>query len=307
VIEISHVDVDGLPRLVAVHNALRPDDPATVEGFVDWRRQAEDMAWLVASDGGEDVGAGIGLVGWHSRPGTAIVEAWTLPKERGHGVGRALYGELVHWAVERGSIALQTAVAEEDAESLAWANRRGFREIGREGRLVLDLEAIEPPAIDPPEEIVIAAWAERPGIERGLYEVFIEASPDVPGSEEAEIPAFETWLSNDMQGIADRPEAVFVAFAGDNVVGYAKLALAPSDVSTAWHDLTGVKRAWRGRGIAAALKRTQIAWAKEQGYRRLVTHNEERNEPIRRLNERHGYRLEPGRIFLRAEFSGSSG
>jgi mycothiol synthase len=304
--DISHVDVDGLPRLVAVHNALRPDDPATVEGFVDWRRQADDMAWLVASDGGGDLGAGIGLVGWHSRPGTAIVEAWTLPKERGYGVGRALYGELVHWAVERGSIALQTAVAEKDAESLAWAGRRGFREIGREGRLVLDLEAIEPPATDPPGGIVIATWAERPGIERGLYEVFIEASPDVPGSEEAEIPAFETWLSNDMQGLSDRPEAVFVAFADNEVVGYAKLAIPPSEAITAWHDLTGVKRAWRGRGIAAALKRTQIAWAKKQGYRRLVTHNEERNEPIRRLNERHGYRIEPGRIFLRAEIPGSS-
>lgn len=306
-VDISHLDVEGLPRLVAVHNVLRPDDPSTVEGFVDWRRQAEDMAWLVASDRGEDVGAGIGLVGWHSRPGTAIVEAWTLPKERGHGVGRALYGELVHWALERGSIALQTAVAENDAESLAWAGRRGFREIGREGRLLLDLEAIESPAIDPPNGIAIAPWAERSGIERGLYEVFVEASPDIPGTEDEEIPPFEKWLSNDMRGVADRPEAVFVAFAGDEVVGYAKLSLAPSDVHTAWHDLTGVRRAWRGRGIAGALKRTQIAWAKGQGYRRLVTHNEERNEPIRRLNERYGYRLEPGRIFLRTGITGSSG
>jgi RimJ/RimL family protein N-acetyltransferase len=53
-------------------------------------------------------------------------------------------------------------------------------------------------------------------------------------------------------------------------------------------------------GIAAALKRAQIAWEKAEGYRRLVTRNEERNEPIRRLNERHGYQLEPGRVFLRA-------
>lgn len=305
VIGISHVDVDGLPRLVAVHNALRPDDLATVEGFVDWRRQAEGMTWLVASDGGEDVGAGIGLFGWHLPPGTAIVEAWTLPARRRRGVGQALYDELVRWAVERGCVALQTAVGEDDATSHAWAGRRGFREIGRESRLVLDLEAIEPPVVDPPDGIAIATWAERPGIEHGLYAVFVEASPDIPGGEEAEVPSFEEWLSNDMQGVADRPEAVFVAFAGDEVVGYAKLSLAPSEVDTAWHDLTGVKRAWRGRGIAGALKRTQIAWAKREGYRRLVTHNEERNEPIRRLNERYGYRLEPGRIFLRAEIPGS--
>ena len=31
--------------------------------------------------------------------------------------------------------------------------------------------------------------------------------------------------------------------------------------------MTGVRRAFRGRGIAAALKRTQIAWAKQAGLR----------------------------------------
>ena len=56
---------------------------------------------------------------------------------------------------------------------------------------------------------------------------------------------------------------------------------------------------WRGRGIGGALKRTQIAWAKERGYERLSTMNEERNEPIRRLNRRYGYEPVPGRIFVR--------
>lgn len=300
-IDISHVDVDGLPRLVAIHNVVYTEDPASPEEIVDWRRQAEGMTWLVASTQGDDVGAGLGLVGWHSRPGTASIRVWTLPERRGRGVGQALYEELRRWAAERGCVALETVVVEDDAASLAWVERRGFREIGRDGRLVLDLEAIELPVGEVPEGIAISSWAERPGIERELYEVFVEASPDVPGADEEEIPPFESWLSSDMQGISDRPEAVFVAFAGDDVVGYAKLALSPSQSETAWHDLTGVKRAWRGRGIAGALKRTQIAWAKRHGYRRLVTHNEQRNEPIRRLNERYGYRPEPGRVVLRSE------
>jgi GNAT superfamily N-acetyltransferase len=62
--------------------------------------------------------------------------------------------------------------------------------------------------------------------------------------------------------------------------------------------MTGVLRAYRGRGIAAALKRTQIRWAKEAGYEKLQTANEVRNEPIRKLNARHGYRLEPGLVTL---------
>ena len=60
-----------------------------------------------------------------------------------------------------------------------------------------------------------------------------------------------------------------------------------------------MKRAWRGRGIAGALKRAQIAWAIEAGLERLEAGNEVRNEPIRRLNQRLGYRPAPGRILLR--------
>jgi GNAT superfamily N-acetyltransferase len=169
---------------------------------------------------------------------------------------------------------------------------------------VLALEAIEAPAVDPPAGIEIVTWAERPGIERGLYEVYLEAEPDIPGEEGNEVSAFEAWLANDMQGASDSPEAVFVALAEDEVVGFAKFALSTAQPDVAFHDLTGVKRAWRGRGIAGALKRAQIAWAKERGYKKLVTNNEERNEPIRRLNERHGYRVEPGRVIMRTAISG---
>ena len=103
-----------------------------------------------------------------------------------------------------------------------------------------------------------------------------------------------------MQGSGDRPEACFVAVAGDEVVGYAKFSLTEARPTVAMHDITGVKRAWRGRGVARALKAAEIAWAKANGYERLETLNELRNAPIRRLNERFGYRESPGLVFLRA-------
>jgi GNAT superfamily N-acetyltransferase len=102
-----------------------------------------------------------------------------------------------------------------------------------------------------------------------------------------------------MGGPGDKPEATFVALVQGEVVGFSKFSLTEAQPTVAFHDLTGVRRAWRGRGIGGALKRTQIAWAKERGYERLSTMNEERNEPIRKLNERYGYRPVPGRIFVR--------
>ncbi len=303
-VRVEQVDVAKLPRLIAIRNVARPDDPGTVEGFVDWRRQAQDMVWLLAAEHGTaDVGAGVGLVGWHSKPGTATVEAWTLPAARGRGVGQTLYADLLRWAAERGCVAVQTTVAEHDGDSIAWADRRGFREIGRELRVTLDLTTIDPPALDPPAGIEIVTWAQRPELARGLYDVYVEADPDVPGQDEDELPGFEEWLADDMQGASDRADAVFVALAGDEPVGYAKLSLPHQWTGTAWHDLTGVKRAWRGRGIASALKCAQIAWAKEQGFKRLTTANEERNAPIRHLNQRYGYAPEPGRIVLATKIS----
>jgi GNAT superfamily N-acetyltransferase len=262
------------------------------------------MVWFLAEEDGTDSGAGIAFVGWHSRPGVATVMAWTAPEARGRGIGQALYAELLRWAGERGCVEVETSVAEDDPESLAWADRRGFREIGRELRVSLDLGAIEAPAIDPPAGIEIVPWDERPELTGGLYDVFVEADPDIPGADDVEIPPLETWLANDMQGSSDRPEAVFVALAGDEVVGYAKLSIPAQPTGAAWHDLTGVKRAWRGRGIAGALKRAQIRWAKEHGFERLTTMNEERNAPIRKLNERHGYRPEPGRVMLSTKIAG---
>jgi len=43
------------------------------------------------------------------------------------------------------------------------------------------------------------------------------------------------------------------------------------------------------------MKRTQIAAAKAAGFERLVTESEERNVPMRTLNERLGYTPDPKR------------
>lgn len=303
-VDIREIRADELEYWIGVAGRVRADRKYGVAEYVDWKRQAEDMVWLIASKGGEDAGAAFAYVGWHSKPGTGHGEVFVLPELRGAGVGSALYARVAEWVQERGCITLETTVAEDDPESLAWVDRRGFREVGRNSKMVLDLTAIESPAIDPPEGVEILPWADRPELAPGLYAVACEAYPDVPGEEGTPMDSYEEWLRKDMQGDGDRPDATFVALSDGEVIGYAKLSLSKEDTKTAHHDMTGVLRAYRGRGIAAALKRTQIAWAKETGYERLQTANEVRNEPIRRLNARQGYKLEPGLVILLDSLSG---
>ena len=299
--EVRRIDSSELAALVAVHQTVHPDDPAGTTDFEDWRRQADDMLWLLAEDETGVIGAGIGVHGWHSPPGRVLIEIAVTPGARSRGAGSAILSELSDWAREHGATEIVGEVAEDDLASIAWTERRDFVEIGRSKRVVLELSDVDPPAIEPPDGIEIAQWSERPGIEAGLYAVYCEAEPDIPGEEANEIATLDEWLSVDMHGASDRADAVFVAFAGDQVVGYAKLSiLGNGDTTVAFHDLTGVLRAWRGRGVAGALKRAQIAWAKENGFARLATANEERNLPIRALNARYGYAPVPGRIMLRA-------
>jgi GNAT superfamily N-acetyltransferase len=283
--------------MVEMRNAVHTDDPVTVEDFVSWGKQARERIDLVAEAGGRIVGGARAFL--ESQRPNPWVHIWVPPNERRHGAGSALLVEAARWAGAKGHSAFEAWVREDDAGSIAFASGLGFEETGRERGLTLDLTAIEAPAVEAPAGIELSTWAERPEVARGLHEVYAEAVVDVPGEEDAEVAPFEEWLRKDMQSAGDRPDATFVALAGEEVVGYAKFAFSGAQPTTAHHDLTGVKRAWRGRGIARALKATQIRWAKKNGYGEVRTRNEERNLPIKKLNERFGYRPTVGRIYLR--------
>ena len=222
-----------------------------------------------------------------------------LERSRGRGVGTALLERLSAWAVAAGQTHANASVDELDDASLTWASRRGFREVGRNSALVLDLRSAPRPEISPPDGVAITSWADRPDAVRGMYEVSREAYVDVPGEEETEMAPFEEWVANDLDGASDRPEATFVA-SPETRSSATRSSRSPKHWQTPpIHDITAVKRAWRGRGVAGALKRAEIAWAIDSGYVRLQTFNEVRNEPIRRLNERYGYVVEPGTIRVR--------
>ena len=121
-----------------------------------------------------------------------------------------------------------------------------------------------------------------------MYEVYVECDEDVPGSSGPMTLA--GWRALDIDRPTRSPDLAFVAFDGDELVGYAVADLFGDE---GHHGFTAVKRAWRRRGVATALKRAQIAAATELGLKRLVTGSEERNLPMRTLNAKLGYRPDP--------------
>jgi mycothiol synthase len=291
------VNEDEEARSLAIHNTVWPHRAITMDEVRSFKEACLDYADFLGSVDGEEKGsAAIAIL--PQRPEHGFLLLTVLEDGRRRGLGSALYTTVSAWMRERGLAQTQASAMEDDEESLAYATRRGFREIERYPRLILELSAIEEPVVHAPAGIEIVTWADHPDVARGMYEVAVQAYADVPGGDTEEMEAFEDWLAHDMQGSGDRPETTFVAVAGGEVVGYAKFFLTEARPTVAFHDMTAVRRDWRGRGVARALKQAQIGWAKRAGYEVCETANEERNEPIRRLNAELGYRLAPGRLVL---------
>jgi GNAT superfamily N-acetyltransferase len=287
-------EADELTSL-EVYNTVWPHDAVTIDAVHSFRDSAQDYIDYLVREDGVILGSGAGAIfGYRARRVVTVITV--LAGQRRRGAGTALYEAISVWASERGVRELEVPVSGNDPESLAFAQRRGFTEERREVGLVLSLAGISPPQVQLPAGIEIVTWAQRPELARGMYEVDLETHPDIPGFEDVAVEPFEDWMAHHMRRPADSPEATFIALAGEEVVGFAKLSLtAPA---AAGHAMTAVKRAWRGRGIAGALKATEINWALANGYTELHTSNEERNAPIKRLNARLGYRPGIGRIYL---------
>ena len=286
-----------------VYNAVWPHEAVTIDAVHSYRDSAQDYIDYLVRDDGVILGCGVGAIfAYRARRVVALITV--LAGQRRRGAGTALYEAISRWACERGADELEVSVAGNDPESLSFALRRGFTEERREVGLVLSLAGLSPPQVRPPAGIEIVTWAQRPELARGMYEVDVETHPDIPGFEDVAVEPFEDWMAHHMQRPTDSPGATFIALAGEEVVGFAKLSLtAPA---AAGHAMTAVKRAWRGRGIARALKATEINWALANGYTQLHTSNEERNAPINRLNARLGYRPGIGRIHLAGPIIGAS-
>jgi GNAT superfamily N-acetyltransferase len=218
----------------------------------------------------------------------ASAQVDVVPEARRRGVGSALLAEISRDARANARDELQGEVRENDGETRAYFDRRGYRVVGAERAVALDLSTVADESIAPPDGVRIVSRAGRPDLLDGLYTVAKEALRDIPG--ETWDPPFDEWKAHEIDRPTRRADLWFVALAGDEVIGYAALDVFGDDGG---HALTAVRRTWRRRGVATALKHAQIQAAKREGYRRLFTGSEERNLPMRSLNEKLGYKPEP--------------
>jgi GNAT superfamily N-acetyltransferase len=181
-----------------------------------------------------------------------------------------------------GKNGLEAWTTSETPEVVAFLESRGYAEVRR--YVISELDVTAAPAPGPPG-IPLVTFAERPDLAPALFEIALESYGDQPGRSDQRIESYESWRSWGLD--SHPPEAFFIALDGETALGYGYLDVH-GDAGE--HGFTAIGRAARGRGIASAIKRAQIAWAKEHGLRTLRTANETRLQGMLGLNRRLGYR-----------------
>jgi GNAT superfamily N-acetyltransferase len=190
-----------------------------------------------------------------------------------------------------GKPGLEVWTTDKTPDVVSFLEERGYEQVRH--YVISELDVLAAPDPGPPA-FPLVTFAERPDLAPALFEIALESYGDQPGRSEQRIESFEAWRSWGL----DRhpPEAYFIALERDRVLGYGFLELR---ADMWWNGFMAVARAERGRGVAGAIKRGQIAWAKEHGVRTLRTANETRLEGLLAFNRRLGYRPLYAEIVLR--------
>jgi RimJ/RimL family protein N-acetyltransferase len=98
-----------------------------------------------------------------------------------------------------------------------------------------------------------------------------------------------------------RPEGIFLAADGAAWVGLAIVGTFP-ETNSMYNMITGVDAAYRGRGIAQALKVLSIRYAQQAGATYIRTNNDSQNAPMLAINRKLGYQPQPGVYSMVREF-----
>jgi GNAT superfamily N-acetyltransferase len=302
---IAPDDAAGIVAYARIRCAVTPDDPDSAESAA-WEDEAYPGAVhrFLAVDGGAEVGAAsTGRIHMHGPEFERYwLGIWVLPEARRRGTGCALYSASSQAARAAGKAGFQTELSEEHEAGHRFLAARGFVETDRVRVVRLDLLGLPAPDPVPPAGIRLTTLAQCPDLVAAVHRAATEVYPDVPTGASPPLSALDLagFIARDVERPGAPKDAFVVALdeGTGEVAGYASLILLPGTAAVAFHGMTAVRRPWRGRGLATALKRSTIAWAIEHGLEALVTGNDTANATMRAVNAKLGYRPLPDVIGL---------
>lgn len=220
------------------------------------------------------------------------------PAWRQQGIGGTLWEHLLAGLNEVNARTVQARVWDENVVSLQFLQRRRFREMQRMYQLRLDLRSVNMESLLPLMVPLSTASVEvttlhhavqqDPACWRKLTKLHNTVVPHWPDPDPGPIiPVSPEAFQRQLTGWNVIPEAFFIAHHQGHYIGYSGLARRDDAPHVGESGGTAVHPAYRGRGIATALKVYGIQYARQHGFQTAATRSA--NPAMVRVNEKLGF------------------
>jgi mycothiol synthase len=236
-------------------SALSVATDVAVQGWSDgspdelrawWRRNdPTENSWLV-----EDDGVVIAYADYFEHGDRSEIDGYVHPDRKGEGLGSWLVARAEERARGAGKQRLQTWCLAPDADARELFEARGFREVRRYYRMLIDLDAAPPPP-EWPEGMRVATFREEDA--RVFHAAIGEAFADEWNFVD---DPYEQWREFRLGADDFDPTLWFLVSDGEEVVAVLR---GEWRGEIGWVGGIGVRKRWRKRGLGLALLRHALA------------------------------------------------
>lgn len=235
------------------------------------------------------------------------------PDFQSQGIGRALYEQIESDLRALNAIRIFTSAREDYSRSLQFLQENGFVEARRSWESRLAVKTFDFSKFTHYLEkfsahgLTISTLAEErqrdPACLKKLYELYVLVMEDVPHPDQYTPVDFEHFLRYSVEHPDAIAEGYFIAKDGEKYIGLSNLRRSLGEPKDLYQGLTGVRREYRNRGIAMALKLKTIEYARMHGYDFIKTWNDSTNVGMLAINEKLGFVRQPAWITFVKEFA----
>lgn len=311
---------DQYAAVAAVSTAVFPEYPMSPDAL----RYEEDhfdrtryvLRRYVAEVAGRIVGHGVyHHMPYRFHPGRFWMWVEVHPAHQRQGIGALLYDRILADLLGLGAVVINTSARETMPGSIVFLDKRGFREVMRSWESHLDVQSFDFAPFQEytkrmdREGITITTLAEEkerdPKWLEKAYDLHTTVMADVPAHTPYTPPPMDEFVRNLIEHPNTLLDGYFVAKDGDRYIGESFLSRNKEEPDHLYQGLTGVRREYRGRGVAMALKLKTIKYARDHGYTMIKTWNATTNERMLAINARLGFVRQPAWIEFEKSLAGT--
>jgi GNAT superfamily N-acetyltransferase len=277
------------PELHRSELEMRLSDLASGAGKQRWMCEVKG---IVVGFGGFEY-----LEGEQFHPRKHQLHLFVLPEHRRRGIGTLLYQRLLEALKLTDPLMVRVWAMQDGEGSSRFLRQRGFREEMQTFHSTLDVGSFDLARLEKYVTRIerngysVRSFGELksdPERYQKCFELYCEVMRDIPSPESPLVTSLEEYVER----IVKQPEffrAQFLATLRGEYVGLCILLPKGRSGGELYADTLGVRRAYRGRGIAQALSHRGIEFAQSHGYTRISADSFVENERIQALIEWLGF------------------